>query len=196
VTRLKEAARALLDQLEPADRAGLITFDQSFVSKSALTGDHAAVRSAIDSIEPGGATALVDTVYAALGLAEGRGRRTLILLFTDGWDSLSWLPERVALKMARESEAVVYAVARRPRNVGSGGDAFLGELTEATGGRVVWVERVERLTETFVTMLEEMRARYLLTYAPAGVDGAGWHTLSVRLKQKRGRVTARQGYYR
>jgi hypothetical protein len=44
-------------------------------------------------------------------------------------------------------------------------------------------------------MLQEMRSRYLLTYSPSGVEPGGWHTLTVRLKNKSGRVTARRGYF-
>jgi hypothetical protein len=41
-----------------------------------------------------------------------------------------------------------------------------------------------------------MRARYLLTYTPRGVDTAGWHSVKVSLKNSRGDVTARPGYSR
>jgi len=40
----------------------------------------------------------------------------------------------------------------------------------------------------------EFRTRYLITYTPRGVDQAGWHPLEVKLKAKRGKVTARRGY--
>ncbi len=42
--------------------------------------------------------------------------------------------------------------------------------------------------------LEEMRARYLLTYTPTRVPQEGWHELNVSLKGARGDVTARPGY--
>jgi hypothetical protein len=58
----------------------------------------------------------------------------------------------------------------------------------------VWVEATERLKSVFLAMLQEMRSRYLLTYSPSGVETGGWHTLTVRLKNKAGRVIARRGY--
>ena len=33
-----------------------------------------------------------------------------------------------------------------------------------------------------------------LTYTPRGVDVGGWHPIDVRLKGRRGNVTARRGY--
>jgi hypothetical protein len=44
-------------------------------------------------------------------------------------------------------------------------------------------------------VLDEFRARYLVSYTPTGVAAYGWHTLEVTVKTRRGvRVTARPGY--
>jgi hypothetical protein len=51
------------------------------------------------------------------------------------------------------------------------------------------------LRELFGKALEELRARYLLTYYPGGVARDGWHDVKVTLKGARGDVTARPGYF-
>jgi VWFA-related protein len=197
--RLKEAANAVLDQLQPADRAGLLTFDHMISLQRPLTEDQAAIRTAIASMEAGGSTAILDAVHAALTLAEGGNRRTMILLFSDGWDNLSWVPQADVEEIARESEAVLYAVAFKPSRLGNqplstGPDeGLLNELTSATGGRVVLADTTDRLKQAFLTLFVEMRSRYVLTFSPAR-ETPGWHTLSVRLKHRSGKVTARQGY--
>jgi Ca-activated chloride channel homolog len=194
LVRLKDAARAVLDQLDPSDRAALLAFDQSFLLSAPLTADQSTLRQAIDGLVAGGGTAVLDALYASLTLAEGRTRRTLILLFSDGLDNQSWLSQREVLAVARESDAIVYAIAHKPLGSAGPDEALLKELVEATGGRVVWVEATERLKSVFLAMLQEMRSRYLLTYSPSGVETGGWHTLTVRLKNKAGRVIARRGY--
>jgi Ca-activated chloride channel family protein len=194
IRQLKEASEAVLDQLNPTDRAGLLTFNHSFLLEAPLTTDQLALRAAINRLKAGGATALLDAVYVALTLAESRTRRSVILLCTDGHDNQSWLSKPEVLQVARESEALVYALALKAADSDGTGETLLRELTGATGGRVIWVDANERLTGVFLSMLREMRDRYLLTYSPAGVDASGWHTLSVRLKHKRGRVVAREGY--
>ena len=40
----------------------------------------------------------------------------------------------------------------------------------------------------------EFRTRYFLTYTPRGVEKDGWHPIEVKLKNKKGKVTARRGY--
>jgi len=51
------------------------------------------------------------------------------------------------------------------------------------------------LRELFGKALNELRARYLLTYSPAGVSREGWHDVRVTLTNARGDVTARPGYF-
>jgi hypothetical protein len=52
------------------------------------------------------------------------------------------------------------------------------------------------LRRLFTQALEEMRARYLLTYTPkGGAPQEGWHEVKVTLKNARGDVTARPGYF-
>jgi hypothetical protein len=95
---------------------------------------------------------------------------------------------------AARSETLVYAVAAREK--GDPDDSFLGELTRVTGGRL-WTARSEReLRARFLDVLNDIRSRYVLSYAPKGVAFSGWHALEVRLKHRKGEVRARPGYYR
>jgi VWFA-related protein len=74
------------------------------------------------------------------------------------------------------------------------GTPLLQALTLETGGRVWSAKSSRDLKALFTHALEEMRARYLLTYTAKGVTQEGWHTLKVTLKNARGEVTARPGY--
>lgn len=141
---------------------------------------------------PGGETSLVDGAYAAMTLAEpGGASRNLILVFSDGHDTSSWLlPERV-VESARRSDATVYGVAVR----GSGRAEFLRDLCEVTGGSVVEIESTRDLGATFVRILDEFRQRYVISYSPRGVARSGFHKLQVRVKNRRADVRARAGYF-
>ncbi len=50
--------------------------------------------------------------------------------------------------------------------------------------------------ELFVEVLNQLRARYLVTYSPEGVSREGWHDVRVSVKKTKGIVTARPGYLR
>ena len=71
---------------------------------------------------------------------------------------------------------------------------FVEHLTDAAGGRM-WSASEGDLERLFTTALDEMRARYFLTFSPPRPVRPGWHELRVRLKNGGGDVTARQGYF-
>jgi VWFA-related protein len=190
---LRGASRAVLGRLAKTDQAGLVSFNNAVVVRAALTHDTAQVRSALDDVQPTGETALVDGSYAAMVLAQASGpdvRRGLVIVFTDGADTISWLtPDRV-LDASRRTDAVVYGVIVRSRNKAS----FLHELSERTGGGMVEIESTKDLADRFVAILDEFRQRYLVSYTPGGVRAGGWHRLDVRVRGRKAAVKARAGY--
>ncbi len=197
---LKQAAEALLDRLEEGDRAAVLTFADAQTLDLSFTGDAGRLKSAVGRISAAGGTGLLDAVYGAISLSANTGRRTLIVVFSDGIDNRSWLSPSELVRIARESESVIAAVAFDPGNTRDFSRvepdrALLDSLTSETGGETVLVRRPADLTRAFLDVLQRMRARYLLTYYPAGVERAGWHALSVRLKGRRGDVVARRGYF-
>ena len=56
------------------------------------------------------------------------------------------------------------------------------------------VEKETKLSAIFLSMLEEFRQRYLVSYTPRGVTRDGWHRLEVRVKRRGALVKARPGY--
>jgi VWFA-related protein len=237
LTHLKEAASDVVRTLRPDDEGALLTFSGGLTLLTPWTSNPATLHRAIGSVSASGATSLHDAVFTALMLRDGRPRRCLLLLFSDGADTSSWLPGANVLEAARRSDCVAYAVTLQPPDTvvpvkletpfgstvehqlepvngyrldfRSGLQAdlphvptvtllepFVDALAAETGGKVLQAEHTEQLRETFLRIVTEFRTRYVLTYSPSGVAKDGWHTLSVRLKGKRGKVTARRGYLR
>ena len=208
---LKDAAREFLGNLGEEDHAALITFNNAVILRSPHTRDLAKIRAALDRAEPFGNSSLFDGSYAGLIVAESRPDPPLLIIFSDGRDTFSWLTEEAVLETAKRSEAVVYAVSagRLPNRTFSTpeslfqarggklqGNSFLRELTDFTGGSLIGVESTRDLTAVFLGILEEFRQRYLLTYRPRGVSESGWHKLEVRVKLRSAKVSARPGYLR
>ena len=199
---LKRAAWAAVEALQAGDHIRLLTFSHRITLGAAVAADAAAIRTAIERLDASGNTSVCDALYSALALAEGGPRRTVVLLFSDGRDNRSWLSAEAVVQVARESDTVIYAVAygQTWRYVGTdiiapGPDKdLLTKLANDTGGRLIWEDDSSRLPGVFQRLLAEMRGRYLLTYYPHEVLRPGWHALSVRLKDKRGKVVARPGY--
>ncbi len=193
---LRAGSRALLDNVRPEDQAALLTFADAISLRTGLSRDVAPVRAALERFAPSpqtlGGTALIDACYTALTVLERDPGRGLVIVFTDGIDTASWLPGARVLEAARRSNAVVYAVstAQLPRR------SFLRDLTEATGGGAIEIATTGDVAAAFVRILDEFRQRYVVGFSPAADGAAGWHPLTVRVKGRRVVVQARAGYAR
>jgi VWFA-related protein len=191
---LKDAARAFLDGLREGDQAALVAFREEVLLLEPFTADRARVQRALARAQPRGSTALCDAVYAGLRLREPGRRRSAVVVFSDGIDNLSWLAASDVVEAASRSEAIIYGVAIRAK--GDPKERFLGDVVRATGGQLFEAASERDLRGRFLDVLGDIRARYVLSYAPRGVDSAGWHALEVRLKRVKGDVLARPGYFR
>jgi VWFA-related protein len=191
---LQAAAGAFLDGLRSGEHAAVLAFNHEVQLLQTLTTDLAAVRRALDRVSPRGSTALVDAVYAALRLRELGDRRTAIVVFSDGIDNLSWLSASDVVEAAARSNAIVYGVTVRGK--GDRKEPFLGDVARATGGRLFEVSSERDLRARFLDVIEDIRSRYVLRYVPGGPGSPGWHGLAVRLRNGKGVVLARPGYWR
>jgi VWFA-related protein len=185
---LVDAGEGLIHALRRDDRAGLLTFSHAIELAVPMTDDVNQVVERLRAIEPTGSTALRDAVQIALDLRPRDRTRTLLLVFTDGEDTSSWLSANAVLDSARRAAVVVHVVRVQS-------DTFLDRLADVTGGRTFSATSDRQLRELFTRALEEMRARYLVTYTPRGVSKPGWHELRVKVKSGGVDVTTRPGYF-
>jgi Ca-activated chloride channel homolog len=212
-SHLHRAASGFLDELSPDDRAGLITFSHHLSLRSGLTSNVAPLKTSLQENEAAGGTAWHDALFGALEILESVRERPMVLLFTDGADTYSWLSEEQVKALAGRTNAVIYAITRdesapmpllgtmqaqeryrQERREHIARTGLLHEVTRETGGRLIETNSFDRLHEIFLEILAEMRTRYILTYTPEALVH-GWHTLEVKVKRKGVDVHARRGYY-
>ena len=187
---LQTAGRTLLGGFKDGDRAGLVTFSHVVSPDLELTADLDRVRAALDNVQGSGMTALIDASHAGMLMGESDAGRSLLLLFSDGVDTASWLTAASVLETARRGDVVVYGV-----EIGGGRPGFTRQLSEVTGGRLITIESTKDLSVSFAAILEEFRMRYLISYSPEGVSASGWHRLEVRVRGRGLTVRARPGYF-
>ena len=112
LARIQRAAKTFLEQLQPADRLKIISFDEGVSELSAFTNDRAELLKAIDSTKPGKGTKLYDAVRFALNdLSRVKAGRKAIIIFTDGVDSYSGSTTYGDnIRQLEESSVVVYPI--------------------------------------------------------------------------------------
>jgi Ca-activated chloride channel homolog len=213
LTALRRASEAFLDGLRPADEIGIVAFSHEVRWLARPTQDRDAVRRALAACRARGGTSLWDGLHAALGLLPP-GVRSLVVIFTDGEDNMSWLDERQVRAAAQRSNAVIHAVGLRPEEPpplpapfprGSPVPTSAPELeqvralrqtAELTGGRFWTAESPDRLRQAFAAIVAAMNSRYVLRFEPAAGSAGGWHPIQLRLRGAKGDVRARAGYFR
>lgn len=214
LTQLRSAADKFLDELSPEDRAALVTFSHHLSLRSDLTSDPAPLKQALSKVEAVGGTSWHDALFAALEMLEAVRERPVVLLFTDGADTYSWLREEQVVSLVSRSNAVVYAITRGERaaipDLGTtrAQERFrqnrrerfrrtrlLLDVTRESGGRLIETSSSGPLEESFLEILAEMKTRYILTYSPPAPVRNGWHELEVKVKRKGVDVHARRGYH-
>ena len=187
---LQTAGNTVLDGLKPGDRAALVAFSHVISANQTLTDDLGRVRAGLFQNRDEGLTSLIDAAHAAMLIGESDVGRSLLIVFSDGVDTSSWLTAESVIETARRGDVVVYGV-----EVGERRASFSRELADVTGGRLFAVESTKDLSATFSKILEEFRNRYLISYSPQGVDPGGWHRLEVRVRNRGASVKARPGYF-
>ena len=83
---IREAAKAFVEQLQPADRVKVISFDEVVRDLNEFTNDRWLLRAAINKTKSGEGTKLYDAVEMALNAVRPITGRKAIVLFTDGVD--------------------------------------------------------------------------------------------------------------
>ncbi len=214
---LKSAASGFVSALDDRDRAAILSFSQHLSLNQELTPDADRLLEAIESLRSYGATAWHDALFAGLEIMEPVTSRPLILLFTDGEDTYSWLSADDLVAVVEQSAAVIYAIGRREhrrpvdlsandvnrrrsrqrsRRVDARRTRLLRTLTRASGGRFVETESAEELRPLFLQLLAEMKTRYVLTFQLPRDASPGWHELRVEVKNHgRVDVRAKRGYF-
>ena len=112
----------------------------------------------------------------ALSVAEADPGRAVIIVFSDGLDTASWLSSEQVIEAAKRVDAVVYAVnARTGRR-----DRLLSELADTTGGRVFDVASPERPGDDVHVDSGGVPAAAYRQLRPSRAYTAGWHKVELR----------------
>jgi len=95
------------------DRATIVSYDSEPRLLTDFTDDHDTLERGLNKMFAGGSTAVYDAVYLAaqkkLATEQG-GRRKVIILIGDGYDTASEYSIEEALEMAQKRDAVIYAI--------------------------------------------------------------------------------------
>jgi Ca-activated chloride channel family protein len=205
----KEAAKHFVNALlREQDELDLMEFSDTVRELVPFTNQKKRIEAGINSVQRGDATAFFDAVYLAserlAGTSAADGRRRVVVLITDGGDTVKGSKYTQAMEEAQRAGAMVYALIIVPiyadagRNVA--GEHALIQMANDTGGKYYYVVDPKDLEPAFKHVSDDLRTQYLLGYyAPKRGTDDSYRTIKVRMANAdlRGsyELRYRSGYY-
>ena len=183
------------------DKAFVVGFDATPEVTQDFTDNTEGLSAGVRMLRAGGGTAMYDALYFAcrdkLLKQEQIGpvRRAIILL-SDGEDNLSHVTREEAIEMAERAEVIVYTISTNISGMKGKGDKVLERIAEATGGRAFFPFQMRDVSDSFLSIQEELRSQYAMAYKPADFVADGrYRTIEILAQEKGLKVRTRKGYY-
>ena len=159
------------DILRRQDAIALYQFSEIVEELVPFTSDIKRIDNGIDRVHVRSATALYDAIYLGSDALMKRGGRKVMVLITDGGDTVSQVKYADALREAQIAEAIVYPIIVVPIEASAGrdtgGEHALIQIAHDTGGKYYYASSLNQLDEAFRRISEELRTQYLLAYYPS-----------------------------
>lgn len=188
--------------LRPVDALSLYEFSEVVSELVPFTSDLRIIDRGIDHPRLGAATALYDALYLGAQALETRQGRKVIVVITDGGDTVSRVDYKEALRAAQQAEALLYSIIVVPIEASAGrdtgGEHALIQLSEDTGGKYYYATSVPQLDDAFRKISDELRTQYLLAYYPAQrLASSDFRRIEVKVDAAGQALTVRHrtGYY-
>jgi len=161
------------------------------------------IQSKLEGEIPNGSTAMLDAISLAMTrMRSANYKRRALLIVSDGGDNNSHHKYREIKRLVRDSDVQVYAIGLFDSVVFKTfeefmGKKWLGEITDATGGRTVTVDNVSKMADAAATISHELRDQYLLGYQPSRAASDGKRRqIKVRVMNSSANVEQLQANYR
>jgi Ca-activated chloride channel homolog len=205
IDAVREAADEFLNNANPQDDYFVITFADKPKLLANTTQSFDDIHAALAAAKPKGNTALADAIYMGLAkLKSAKYSRKALLVISDGGDNNSRHSLRQIKKIARESDAEIYAidVCDAPTLLLTEkleerfGRQWLTDVTESTGGRTIALDNPAGIPDAAARASLELRNQYILGYRPArATQNHKWRKIKVRVTRSENFLPL-QVYYR
>src|SRR5215468_7510131 len=157
--------------LRPVDALSLYQFSEIVNEVTPFTSDLSRIDRGISRMHSGAATALYDALFLGSQALEPRQGRKVMVVITDGGDTMSKIDYKDAVRAAQEAEAILYSIIIVPIEASAGrdtgGEHALIQLSNDTGGKYYYASSIPQLDGAFRQIGDELRTQYLLAYYPS-----------------------------
>jgi Ca-activated chloride channel homolog len=196
------AVRFFQAVVRPIDRAAVYSISTTPTLAQNLTNDVPRLVRTVERFgKPEGATALFDALSQAADYMRPVNGRKVLILVSDGTDTVSDASFEDAVNRALRAECQVYVVQTRqvedPNLHDTVSEQRMYRIAEQTGGAVFIPHSIEELDDVFTQISRDLSQQYLLSYYPQDErKDKFFRFINVRVKSRPAlRVRARKGFY-
>ena len=187
--RARETLREFLKVCNPDNEMFMIGFNNETKLLADFTKDDGEIMNSVAMMPAKGMTALYDAVYMGIEkLKQGRYKRRVLLVISDGQDNSSRYTEREMRNLVKESDVEIFSVGTTAiwqylTTDDIAGMRMLEDLSDMTGGSSYFPKNFDQMAAICRHISIQLRNQYSLAYIPtnAAFDG-NWRKLRVRLK--------------
>lgn len=206
IRKARKALERFITTSHPSDEYFLIAFNNRAQLLMDRTRDGDALLRKLTLVNPKSNTALYDAVYLGIEkVTRGAHQKRALLVISDGQDNASRYNFGEVRRLMKESDVVTYSVGIMDRGdsgsaMGVQGQAFLDEISSASGGKSFYPQTDVEMDEIFERIALELRHQYSIGYIPKDFKPDGkWRKVKVKVNPPRGlprlTVRGREGYY-
>jgi Ca-activated chloride channel family protein len=188
--------------LRSQDQMSVIEFNTFVYQLTDFTNKVAVIDHGLDRMRGTGGTALYDAIYAgsqALGKKDGR---KVLVLVTDGGDTVKGSTYDEALEQALRNEVMIYSIIDVPIEASAGrdlgGEHALIQLSQDTGGKHFYVDE-GGLDKAFARVSADLRTQYMIGYYPRNQEpGRSFHHIDITVPRAAAdafNIRHKTGYY-
>lgn len=201
---LRGAANAVVQFITGLDEAVDVTFldfDTSIRMTRFSRDSYPRLFERIRSVKAVGGTALYDAIGAYLETAQARGGQHVLVVYTDGGDTMSHMSFPHLVDALRFSNVILYALGyldNQSSTTRGIQEQRLMLLTRETGGDAFFPGSASALQRVYARILDELASRYTIGYESTNTKADGrFRKVQVKVTTDAGkdaRIRTRSGY--
>jgi VWFA-related protein len=203
---VEAADLALVNDSNRDDEVFIVNFnDEAFLDLPPgkfFTNDIKEMKEALTRVDSRGGTALFDAIRMSINHVKEKGRRDkkVLVVVTDGNDNSSNITLEQLVKMAQQSEVLIYAVgllSDEEHGEARSAEKALKALAVATGGEAYFPKEVSEVERIAHQVARDIRSQYSIQYTPSNsaLDGS-YRAIKVNVNAAgHPTVRTRSGYY-
>jgi Ca-activated chloride channel family protein len=202
VEETSAAKRFVRSILRPQDQMSVLQFATNVRELTPFTNKPAQIDHALGQLRGDFATALYDAISLGSEQLGARDGRRVLVLISDGDDTVQSTTYAQALEKALRNEVTIYSIIDVPIEASAGrdlgGEHALITLAEQTGGKYFYVTG-GGLDQAFQKVSEDLRTQYLVGYYPHNQEpGRSFHRIQVTVPRAAAsdfNIRHKTGYY-